>query len=322
MLVKTPCMYYNYLYMKWLIVCPDVSNRNLMFVEDFLDEHNAAYKEIFIDSESSKEDFLKDIKDIAEATHCIIIDSYSMQTFSNYAILLGTLIGKKTKTFISTGQKYERVYEKVSLDGQSFFRCFEELNALLQYLKNNYELYAIADKQNESFSLLFRRGIPFTGDCFASYIAKDNTEVCDLFLSAGMISNAQTDDGVPMLCVAARNDCFDKVKWLLDNGADIDGVSHDRGYTAVMDAVWRKNYEMTEYLIKKGANLNIISSDGQSILVLAVGIGNPKIVSILLENGADPDIKDGMGMSARGYANLFKKTDMMELMNKYPPKEN
>lgn len=308
--------------MKWLIVSSDMTNQNLLSVEDFLDEHSASYKEIFITTESSKLDFVKIVKDITESTHCIILDSYSLKNLSNYAILLGILIGKKVKTFICTGQKYEREYEKVSLDGQTFFRCFEELKALLQYLRNNYDLYAIADKQYESFSTLFKRGIPFNGDCFAQHIAKDDTEVCDLFLSAGMISNATTADGVPMLCIATRNECFEKVKWLLDNGADINAVSQDRGYTAVMDAVWRKNYAITEYLIQKGADLNVISSDGQSILVLAVGNGNPKIVRILLENGADPDIKDSMGMSAREYANLFKRKELIELMDQFPPKEN
>ena len=54
--------------------------------------------------------------------------------------------------------------------------------------------------------------------------------------------------------------------------------------------------------------------------MLAVGNGNVDIVKILLENGADPDIKDSMGMSAREYALLFKKKPMIELMEKFPKK--
>lgn len=167
---------------------------------------------------------------------------------------------------------------------------------------------------------LFTLGIPFTSDSFAKYIAKDDTEKCNLLLDAGLLANTYTAEGVPMLCIATRNDCFDKVKWLLERGADINAVSKDRGYSAVMDAVWRKNFEITEYLIEKGANLDFISSDGQPILVLAIGNGNLKIAELLLAHGADPDIKDSMGMSARGYANLFKRPGMVELMEKYPPK--
>ncbi|MBQ3650337.1 MAG: ankyrin repeat domain-containing protein [Treponema sp.] len=106
----------------------------------------------------------------------------------------------------------------------------------------------------------------------------------------------------------------------MENGADIDAISSDRGYSPVMDAVWRKNFDITKYLISKGADLSFVSSDGQPILVLAVGNGNVDIVKILLENGADPDIKDSMGMSAREYALLFKKKPMIELMEKFPKK--
>ena len=88
-----------------------------------------------------------------------------------------------------------------------------------------------------------------------------------------------------------------------------------------MDAVWRKNFQITDFFISKGADLNLISSDGQPILVLAVGNGDAKIVDLLLKNGANPDLKDSMGMSARTYASLFKRGDLVELINKYPPKE-
>ena len=39
-----------------------------------------------------------------------------------------------------------------------------------------------------------------------------------------------------------------------------------------------------------------------------------KIVKLLLDSGADPDVKDSMGMSARGYASLFKNEELMKLM--------
>ena len=87
-----------------------------------------------------------------------------------------------------------------------------------------------------------------------------------------------------------------------------------------MDAVWRKNYEITEYLIEAGADLSVVSSDGQPILVLAVGNGDARLVDLLLKNGANADLKDSMGMSAREYANLFKKNGIDKLMLKYPQK--
>lgn len=120
-----------------------------------------------------------------------------------------------------------------------------------------------------------------------------------------------------MLNIACRSDNLDAVKWIVELGADINAVSEDRGYTALMDAVWRGNKEITEYLISQKAELNTISKEGQTNLVLAVGADKTEIVQLLAENGADPDIADAMGMSAYGYAQLFKKDNILAILEKY-----
>lgn len=306
--------------MKWMIVAPDMLDKNLSLVENFLDSKNAEYVEVFLAQDSRIESLTKDVHKAMSASHCIVIDSCKMAASPDYASFLGLLLGEKTMTFIHTGGEYEKRYEKIQMDGQTFFRCFDDINSLIKYVTNNYELLEVEERQLSSLQRLLTLGIPFTSDMFAHYIAKDKTDICELFLNAGMIPSALNGEGVPMLCIAARNDCFDKVKWLLENGAEINAVSHDRGYTPVMDAVWRKNFEITEYLIEAGADLSVVSSDGQPILVLAVGNGDYRIVDLLLTNGANPDIQDSMGMSARGYANLFKKNGIDKLMEKYPPK--
>ena len=120
-----------------------------------------------------------------------------------------------------------------------------------------------------------------------------------------------------MLNVAVRNDNEELTKMILDCGADINAVSKDRGYTAVMDAVWKGNKDITKLLISRGAELNTISKEGQSNLVLAVGADKVDICKILVENGADPDIKDQMGMSAYNYACLFKKDKILEIIKPF-----
>ncbi len=303
-------------------MAPDAADENLSVVENFLDSLGAEYIEIFIKQDSKPEVLSKDVQNALSASHCIVLNSCKMHDKCDYGLYLGIMIGNGAGTFIYTG-KQDGVprYRKIAVDGQSFFHCYNDIETLLKYVGKNYPLYVIEDKQHVALKKLLTMGIPFTGDSFADYIAKDKTEICNLFLEAGMISTAYTGNGVPVLCVAARNDCFDKVKWLVENGADVNAISEDRGYSAVMDAVWRKNYDVTRYLIEHGSDLSIISSDGQPILVLAVGNENVRIVQLLLESGADPDIKDSMGMSARGYVNLFKKPAMVKLMEKYPPKE-
>ena len=78
--------------------------------------------------------------------------------------------------------------------------------------------------------------------------------------------------------------------------------------------------ELQENLDVKQAeivDLNTVSKDGQTMLVLAVGADKTEIVKMLAENGANPDIKDGMGMSAYDYAVLFKKTEILSILEKF-----
>ncbi len=164
---------------------------------------------------------------------------------------------------------------------------------------------------------LLSRGIPFTSDCFGTYIAKDKIEIVNEFLEAGMSVNSRDDTGTPMLNIACRSDNFEFVDMLLNLGAELNAVSEDRGYTAVMDAVWRGNEKITKFLIDKGAELNTINKEGQTNLILAVGANRENIVKLLAENGADPDVKDMMGMSAYTYATLFKKTRLVEILQPY-----
>ena len=147
--------------------------------------------------------------------------------------------------------------------------------------------------------------------------AERKKEILECYLAAGLDINARDKDGTPVLNVACRYENLSAVKWLCSLGADINAVSEDRGYTALMDAVWKGNKEIAEYLISQKADLNTISKEGQSNLILAVGADRTEIVQILAENGADPDIQDGMGMSAYAYAQLFKKKEILAILEKY-----
>lgn len=184
-------------------------------------------------------------------------------------------------------------------------------------LKKDYKKISEAAKKRLAKNKLLDRGIPFTSDCFGTYIAKNKIEIVNDFLEAGMSVNSRDDTGTPMLNIACRNDNYEFVEMLLGLGAELDAVSDDRGYTAVMDAVWRGNEKITKFLISKGAKLNTINKEGQCNLILAVGANRENLVRILAENGADPDVKDMMGMSAYTYATLFKKDRLVEILKPY-----
>ena len=225
--------------------------------------------------------------------------------------VLGYVIGKGVPVFVSKSiLKSEFVLDLVNVENVIDFSDFDNLENLLN---QNLPTYIANEEKKKAMKVLFEKGIPFNPDCFSFQISKNNLEICELFVKAGMDVNERDSAGTPFLCDAARTGKKDMVQWLLEKGAEIDAVSQDRGYSAVMDAVWKSNKEIVELLVSKGANLNFVSRDGQTALILATGSGNFDICRILAENGADPTIKDRMGMSSIDYATLFKKENILNL---------
>lgn len=61
------------------------------------------------------------------------------------------------------------------------------------------------------------------------------------------------------------------------------------GYSFLMKAVLNLNFDLVNYLIDKGANLNIKNVKGISALAIAIQIGDVDLVDMLLKKGAIPE---------------------------------
>ena len=266
--------------------------------------------EITDDAVNKLEEFCKYLM---KATHCVFLTEKGTALRQNPFLLYaaGFLSGKSIPSFVP---KYLKDDNKLVLKS---FEAFDSVKKLVSKLEKNYPAYLKEEAKKSAHKKLFDEGIPFTPDSFSFYIAKENEKICNLFLEAGMDVNCRDAAGTPMICIAARSGRTGMIEWLLSKGADINAVSKDRGYSAVMDAVWKSSQEIVKLLIEKGANLNFISNDGQTALIVATGASNPRICELLVKNGADPTYKDRMGMSSLDYARLFKKTELAKLYEEY-----
>lgn len=300
--------------MKWLILCNAGNSGFFTSVCDLLAQYDTSIvngAEIFFVRDFSKKDIFSAFTDVRAV---VMLDSFKLQDESDSGFLAGCIVASRVPVFIAqtrTQEAVARYVEKAITPG--LLRMFKTSDSLLGRLPGIVEKLRHEEQRNVAFNTLFVHGMPFTPDVFATFIAKNKMPECKLYFEAGMDLNAQTSEGVPMLNIAVRNECTAMVKWLDANGADLNQIAEDRGYTPIMDAVWKNNVELVEYFISRGVRLDAISRDGQSILVLAVGIGNAKICGLLARHGADFNIQDKMGMSALGYAKLFHKTEIVGL---------
>jgi len=290
--------------MNWLIINLSENNDDTNILKDLLVSYNA---DVTICDSFENVSILEEY--INHCEYCIWLgkNPYASEIYMKVAYYFGFFIGKQIPFFcvISDNKVIPAKSEKCLV--------FDDLTSLTNTLKDRFPEFIEKEKQKNAKLKLIEMGIPFNPDSFAFHIASDNEKECSLFFDAGIDINSRDAAGTPMLCIAARNNRKKMIEKLIDLGADINAISLDRGYSPIMDAVWKSNSEIVEILISRGANLDFISRDGQPILVLAVGTGNEKICRLLVENGADFSICDSMGMSALAYAKLFKKEKLISI---------
>ena len=88
------------------------------------------------------------------------------------------------------------------------------------------------------------------------------------------------------LIKAARNNDLDRVRLLVELGADKDQGDND-GCTPLWCASGNGHLEVAQYLVEQGATLDKTNTDGWTPLIIAAIRGHLEIARYLLEQGAD-----------------------------------
>ena len=132
-------------------------------------------------------------------------------------------------------------------------------------------------------------------------------EVVNLLLLEDMsLANARNCDGTTPLHIAAllysdreiRNqiqqgdlkDIPRLLEVLLSAGAD-PNIKDKEGKTALHEATLGEDEEVALLLIQSGADVNASNNEGVTPLCFASGMGLPRVVSALLERGANPNVR-------------------------------
>jgi len=213
----------------------------------------------------------------------------------------------------------------ISNEFASYFTFLETEVSLQTFFEAEYEAFKKQEAAREIIraqQTLLQMGVPVNGESLAHCAGDGRIREVSFFLAAGFSPDTRNKAGVPLLSIAARKGNREIVRYLIMAGAQLDLKADDRGTSALSDAVMGKHHEVVTDLINAGADINIRSKDGQTALIVAVGAADEKMVEALLKAGADPDISDSLGASARKYASLFRKKAILDLFQTYaPPKE-
>ncbi len=254
---------------------------------------------------------------LISSSHAMVIEPASTARWPSF--VEGFCAGRKLPLVIVVSERTQSGAAEASLQrrGQhlEIARSADEALEKALLLK---ESYALSEARNEARNRLLELGVSFNQDALAESVKEGKLQAVSLFIDAGLSPDAKDKHGVTMLCAAIRANHGNIMRLLLERGANIDLQSEDRLNSPVMDATAMGANELLAELLAKGPDLNLKSKDGQTALVIAVGRNDAESVRLLLEAGADPDIEDKLGFTARKYAKLFHNPSIVALMDGKP----
>ncbi|WP_375316768.1 ankyrin repeat domain-containing protein [Wolbachia endosymbiont (group A) of Opomyza germinationis] len=133
--------------------------------------------------------------------------------------------------------------------------------------------------------------------------------------------NSVNEGGMASLHLAAFNGYSDVVEYLIKKGAKVN-LKDRNGYTPLHWAASNDHLKIVEYLIKKGAKVNLKDRNGYTPLHWAASNDNLKIVEYLIKKGAKVNLKDRNGYTPLHWAAFNGYSDVVEYLIKKGAKVN
>ena len=120
--------------------------------------------------------------------------------------------------------------------------------------------------------------------------------------------------GLSPLHKAARSNDISGVKYLIQNGTEIDIQSVKNLETPLHKAVEEGNEEIVEILIQNGADVNAKDIDGSTPIYFAVFNNFTSIAKILMQNGANAEARDSYGIMSLHHAVKSGNAELVEIL--------
>lgn len=125
--------------------------------------------------------------------------------------------------------------------------------------------------------------------------------------------NARIKDGATYLQQAVENGHLELVNYLIARGADVN-LKDVNGYTPLHWSVLLGRVDIARRLIESGADVNVKTNQNMTPLHDAAYNGNKGLVELLLASGARLDERDGSGYSPLSLAIEHNQVDILELL--------
>ncbi|RKY27733.1 MAG: hypothetical protein DRP79_02980 [Planctomycetota bacterium] len=129
------------------------------------------------------------------------------------------------------------------------------------------------------------------------------------------VMNAEAGVLEEILVEASCAGNYDRIKKLLSLDIKIDLNAKDKnGDNPLICAVARKHNRIVELLLDHGASPDITNKRGDSLIVMAINQNNPAMAKMLIKKGADPNILDKWGLTPLFHAACLGDLDIANVL--------
>jgi hypothetical protein len=126
------------------------------------------------------------------------------------------------------------------------------------------------------------------------------------------VESRSPDDESPLMMASLRGN-RDLVKRLIERDADV----NKPGWTPLHYAATNGHVPVIELLLENYAYIDAESPNGTTPLMMAAYYGTPAAVQVLLEAGADPSLKNKLGLTAIDFAFRGNRAESAELIGHF-----
>ena len=116
-------------------------------------------------------------------------------------------------------------------------------------------------------------------------------------------------DESPLMLASLRG-MAELVRQLLDKGADV----NKPGWTPLHYAATSGHLQIMDLLLEHHAYIDAASPNGSTPLMMAAMYGTPSAVKLLLEAGADPLLKNDLGLTAIDFAQRASRKESVDII--------
>jgi len=142
-------------------------------------------------------------------------------------------------------------------------------------------------------------------------LREDSKKVFQILLNHKDIQlEARANNGDTILMLASYLGNFPFVKAVVEHDAEINQV----GWCALHYAAAGGNKEIVALLLEKSAYIDAESPNKTTPLMMAARSGKHLIVNLLLEEGADPFLKNDLGLTALDFANEVEQREIAAVL--------